>query len=81
MLSGGRSWQATDKLRAGCPMQAISGILTRGRYSSPLAVMMLIRRLDFAGSQPIAAATLGGMMVVVAPVSRPSGGFLHLALP
>ena len=69
MLCGGKSWQTTGNDRTRHPKHSVWGMVTIGNYSNPLAVMILTRRVDRAGSQPMAAATFGGMIVVVAPVS------------
>ena len=68
-LWGGRFKQAASILLNLKPKNLISGILTTGTYSVPLAVIISIRLLGLDGSHPIASAVSVGMVLILAPVS------------
>ena len=69
-LSAGSSWQATGTLRNIDSKIRNWGTTTNGMNSLPLAVSVSRKTVDRAGFKPIASAAFGGIMVVVAPVSR-----------
>jgi len=71
-LSGGREWHMTSIFLMGTPRQENLGMVTMGQITVPLPVVISVVFLERAGLTPMLKAASGGIMVLVAPVSRAS---------